>query len=333
MSDQEKVLKDEIIKVGKKLYQKDLAVAKSGNISCYLDQENILITATQTSLGELDYDDIVKVNLSSQKTESDKTPTSELSLHSLIYNNFAHKAVIHCHPPLINGYFAVSSELKALTFETKFYLGEVPVIKQATPTVTEPEKVVEALKANNLVVLKNHGVVSVSDNFSDALSLVEALEEAVRTTAVARLFKKDILDDLDKPLKDTLTKDQVSYPMFSAEHIQAIVDLVNKDEFIAQKGKELGLTMQLAIKLNEPDCAYRFTFEQGKITSLDPNSDAPFVISAERDAWEQVFLGKLDSFVAVTQGKMKLEGQLGQLSKWYVPFTRLFQLFKEVKFK
>ncbi|MCF7908326.1 MAG: class II aldolase/adducin family protein [Candidatus Omnitrophica bacterium] len=333
MNDQEKVLKAEIIKVGKKLYEKDLAVAKSGNISCRLDKENILITATQTSLGELGDDDIVKVNLASQRTESDRTPTSELSLHSLVYKNSDQKVVIHCHPPLINGYFAVSSKLKALTFETKFYLGEVPVIEQDTPTVTKPEKVIEALKTNNLVVLKNHGAVAIGDNFSDALSLVEALEEAVRTTAVARLFKKDILDDLDKSLKDTLTKNEISYPMFSKEHIQAIVDLVNKDEFIAQKGKELGLTVQLAIKLNQDDSAYRFTFKEGKVTSLDASCDAPFVISAESDVWQQVFLGKLDSFVAVTQGKMKLEGQLGQLSKWYVPFTRLFQLFKEVKFR
>jgi putative sterol carrier protein len=57
------------------------------------------------------------------------------------------------------------------------------------------------------------------------------------------------------------------------------------------------------------------------------------VISAPRPTWEQVFLGKLDCFVAVTQGKMRLSGQLGQLSKWYVPFTRLFSLFKEIKIK
>jgi len=30
---------------------------------------------------------------------------------------------------------------------------------------------------------------------------------------------------------------------------------------------------------------------------------------------------------------MKLSGQLGQLSKWYVPFNRLFALFKEVRIK
>jgi putative sterol carrier protein len=182
------------------------------------------------------------------------------------------------------------------------------------------------------VVLKNHGAVALADKFCDAMSLVEALEEAVRTTAIARIFKSDILDDLGKALKSDLTLN-LSLPMFSREHIQAIVDLVNKDELIARKGEELNLTVKLAIKLDGSDKVYKFNFEKGKIVRLDLDADAPFVISAPRGVWEQVFLGKLDSFVAVTQGKMKLSGQLGQLSKWYVPFTRLFALFKEVKIR
>ncbi len=328
----ERSAKKQIINVGRRLYQTGLTVAKSGNISVRLDDENILITATGTSLGNLNFKDIVKVNLSTGKVLSDTKPSSELPLHSLVYKNFKAKTVLHAHPPLINGYFAVTSELKALTFETKFYLGEVPVIPQDTPTVTNPKPVIAALKSNNLVVLKNHGAVAISDKLTDALSLIEALEEAVRTTAVARLFKSDILDDLNKALKSDLTGN-ASLPMFSREHIQAIVDLVNKDEFIAQKGAELDLTVKLAIKLDDSDKAYKFNFEKGRIVRLDFDAEAPFVISAPAQVWEQVFLGKLDSFVAVTQGKMKLSGQLGQLSKWYVPFTRLFALFKEVKIK
>ena len=326
-------IKDQIIKVGKRLYDVGLAVAKSGNISSRLDIEHILITATGTSLGELKTDDIVKVSLITGKAEAGKNPSSELPLHSLVYKNFPSKTVIHCHPPLINGYFAVNDTLKALTFETKFYLGDVPVIPQETPTVTKPEPVIEALRINNLVVLKNHGTVAIANKFEDALSLTEALEEAVRTAAVARLFKKDALDDLDVALKNNLTKNETAHPMFSREHIQEIVDLVNKDEFMAQKGKELDLTVQLAIKLDGSDAAYKFNFEKGRIIRLDSDTDAPFVISAPKEVWEQVFLGKLDSFVAVTQGKMKLQGQLGQLSKWYVPFTRLFALFRQVPFK
>ncbi len=338
----ERALKKEIIKVGSRLYQVGLAVAKSGNISARLGQRNILITATGTSLASLKYKDIVKVSLDSGKPFGDIKPSSELPLHALVYKNFSAKTIIHCHPPLINGYFAVTSDLKALTFESKFYLGDIPVVEQDTPTVTKPELVISALKTNNLVVLKNHGAIAIADKFSEGLSLIEALEEAVRTAAVARIFKQEVLDDLDKAIKSDLAGN-VSLPMFSREHIQAIVDLVNKDEFIAQKGKELDLTVKLAIKLDGSDKYYKFNFEKGKIVKLDFSAaggsasggdvDAPFVISAPAEVWEQVFLGKLDSFVAVTQGKMKLSGQLGQLSKWYVPFTRLFAIFKEVKIK
>ncbi|MDD5691223.1 MAG: class II aldolase/adducin family protein [Candidatus Omnitrophica bacterium] len=327
----EKDLKLEIIKIGKRLYGAGLAVAKSGNLSARLDAESILITASGTFLGQLKEKDIVKVNLASAKFAGDVKPSSELPLHSLVYKNFPARVVVHCHPPLINGYFAVIKALKAMSFETKFYLGDIPVIPQETPTVTAPEPVIAALKTNNLVVLKNHGTVAIADKFEDALSITEALEEAVKSAAIARLFDKDALDNLDLALKDDLRRNEPAYPMFSREHIQAIVDLANQDEFIAQKGKDLDLTLKLAIQMDGSGEVFKFNFEKGKIVKLDFDIDAPFLISAPAPVWEQVFLGKLDCFVAVTQGKMKLSGQLGQLSKWYVPFTRLFALFKEVK--
>jgi L-fuculose-phosphate aldolase len=329
MSEQE--LRIEIIQVGRRLYEAGLAVANSGNLSARLDNENILITATGCALGQLKEKDIVKLNLADGKSTGEVKPSSELSLHVLVYKNFSARVVIHCHPPLINGYFAVAKTLKAMSFETKFYLGDIPVIPQETPTVTAPGPVIAALKTNNLVVLKNHGTVAIADTFQDALAITEALEEAVKSAAIARLLDKDVLDDLDAALKNDLKRNQPAFRMFSREHIQAIVDLVNQDEFIAQKGKELDLTVKLAIKLDDSGEVFKFNFEKGKIIKLDTDSDAPFVISAPGAVWEQVFLGKLDSFVAVTQGKMKLSGQLGQLSKWYVPFNRLFALFKEVR--
>ena len=333
MTDQLDLLKEDIINIGKKLYDRQLVVARSGNLSCRLDKDIFLITATGTSLGSLTSEDIIKVDLRSDQDINNKRLTSEFPLHSAIYRNFTNKAVIHCHPTLTNAYFAVLSTLKILTFETKLTLGNIPVLGQDTPSITKLEPVIEALKTSNIVVLKNHGVVVIADKFEAALYLIEELEEAVKAAAVARLFNKEILDNLDAALKEDLTAGATAYPMFSREHIQAIVELVNNDEFIAQKGKELDLTVQLAIKLDGIDKAFKFNFEKGKIIRLDDFGDAPFVISAPQEVWEQVFLGKIDSFVAVTQGKMKLEGQLAQLSKWYVPFTRLFALFKQVKFK
>ena len=121
--------------------------------------------------------------------------------------------------------------------------------------------------------------------------------------------------------------------MFSRQHIQAIVDLANKDDFIFKKGQELDLTMKLAIKLEGEEKVYKFNFEKGRITEMTSDEDAPFIISAPPQVWELIFLGKLEPFVAITQGKMKLTGELGKLSRWYVPLGRLFELFKEVKVK
>jgi L-fuculose-phosphate aldolase len=205
MMAKEKILKEEIIKIGKKLAALRLIIGRAGNLSARLDKNNILITATATALGNLSGADIVKVSLSDSSTQKNKRPSSELSLHSLIYRNFAAKVVIHCHPPLTNAYFAVCSCLKALTLETNFYLGRVPVVEQASLTVTKPELVIRALRKNSLVVVKNHGVFSMGEKFSLALERIEILEEAVMMAAVARLFKKRALDKLDKELKKSLT--------------------------------------------------------------------------------------------------------------------------------
>lgn len=328
----EKSLRDDVISTGKKIYDLRLAVARSGNLSGRLDEKNILITATGTCLGALTGEDIIKVDFSNPDEAQKKRLTSEFPLHKLIHENFPAKMVVHCHPTLVNAYFAVCQELKTLTFETQLYVSDVPVVEQETPSVTRPELVIEALENSNLVVIKNHGVVAIAENFRQALYLVETLEEAVKTAAVARIFKKNILDPLDLALKEELGRDQGQL-MFSREHIQAIVDLVNKDELIAAKGKELDLTLQLAIKMDGNSNIYKFIFEKGTIKELAFDENAPYVISAPAQVWEAVFLGKINPFVATTQGKMKLKGDFGKLSRWFVPFNRLFEIFRQVKIK
>jgi L-fuculose-phosphate aldolase len=331
---EEKRLKEEIIRLGGKLYNLRLAVARGGNLSSRLAQDIILITATSASLGELREEDIITVDLTNPADCANKRLSTEFPLHSLIYKKFSGiNQVIHCHPPLTNAYFSVYDDLEILTFETKLFLGQIPAVKQFTPSVTNPEEVISALKINNLVAIKNHGVVSMGENFTEALYLIESLEEAVRMAGVARLFKKEALNPFEEELKKDLSPSSTPvYEMFSLPHIEAIVDLVNKDESFAHLGDELDLTVNLAIRLlGETEKAYTFHFVKGKIAQLENTDQAPFVISAPQEIWQQVFLGKLDPFVATTQKKMELKGELTKLTRWYLPFTRLFALFKEVE--
>jgi L-fuculose-phosphate aldolase len=202
----ERSLKNDIIRIGRKLYSRSLVAAKSGNLSARLDKDTMLITATGTSLGALTPRDIVRVSISKGPCASGIRPSSEFPLHCMIYRNFDCQRVIHCHPPLANAYFVVYHRLADLIFETRHAIGDVPVVKQFTVTVTKPAPVVAALRKNKLVVLKNHGVVAIDNNFIEAFYRVEALESAVEVAAVARLFKKNILDDLDTCLAIKLKK-------------------------------------------------------------------------------------------------------------------------------
>ncbi|MFH0811848.1 MAG: class II aldolase/adducin family protein [Pseudomonadota bacterium] len=334
---EEKALKEEIIALGRRLHELRLAVARGGNLSSRVDKDTMFITATSTSLGQLNEADIIKADVTHPANVEHKRLSTEFPLHRAIYKNFMEaNRVIHCHPALTNAYFSVYDDLDVLTFETKLYLGNVPVVKQFTPSITNPQEVIDALKTNNIVAIKNHGVVAVGNTFTDALYLIEGLEEAVRMAGVAMLFKKEVINPFEAELKKDLSipMPKPVYEMFSPGHIEAIVGLVNKDEFIAQKGAELDLTVELAIKLLEqPEGAYTFCFEKGKIVKVEQRDTAPFVISASGEVWRHVFLGKLDPFVGTIQGKMKLKGELIKLSRWYLPFTRLFALFKEVRIK
>jgi ribulose-5-phosphate 4-epimerase/fuculose-1-phosphate aldolase len=123
------------------------------------------------------------------------------------------------------------------------------VVRQETPTVTDPQPVIEALKAGNLVVLKNHGTVAMGEDFEAALSLTEALEEAVLVAAVARLFKQGPPAPAGAPAQDGVSRTEPAYPMFSREHVEAIVELVNKEPVHRPERTGTRLTVKLAIRL------------------------------------------------------------------------------------
>ena len=61
-------------------------------------------------------------------------------------------------------------------------------IPQTTPAVTDVVPVVEGFKKNNIVALRNHGVVAKGDTLFDCFLLIQVLEEAVKTDAISRLY-------------------------------------------------------------------------------------------------------------------------------------------------
>ncbi|HNV23339.1 MAG TPA: class II aldolase/adducin family protein [Candidatus Omnitrophota bacterium] len=327
----EKVLnsKRNVIFIGRMLWEKDLVSALNGNISERVEEDVIVVTATKTCLGLLEDKDVLTIKLSGEVLEKGQV-TSEKALHTDIYKAFPDvHAVIHTHTPFINGFFLEQDILLPKLFETKFYLGTVRAIKQNSPNVTDIAPVIEELKKNNIVVLKNHGVLAVGKTLRDCFYLIQNLEDAIKVDAISRLYQSQGSLEGEKKVSPA-TKEVKTYLLFSSEQMEEIVRLVNSDEQMKSLGEKTHMTMDLAIKLEETGKIYSFKFVQGQIVSVGDDGNAEFFITASEKVWRAVFNQEIDPFVATTQKKMILKGDFAKISKWYAPCSRVFELWQKV---
>ncbi|MDO8580845.1 MAG: class II aldolase/adducin family protein, partial [Candidatus Omnitrophota bacterium] len=336
--DQEHIheLKRSIMAVGSLLWEKDLVSGLNGNISMRLDDQNILLTAHNSCLGLLQDKDILAMKLDGQLLEGGSVSTEKL-LHTEIYKSFSEtKAVIHTHTSYTNGYFLVNPVFSPQIFEAKIYLGEVISVPQTTPAVTDPQPVMDAFRKNNIVVLRQHGVVAKGKDLFDCFLLIQALEDAIKTDAVAKLYKSSVVSgqgsEGTKKREEENSKENngKKYKLFSQEQINGIVEIVNADAKMKELGNQTKMNMDLAVKLDETGQVYSFSFRNGNIDRVSHDENAEFLVSAPAQVWRQVFNREIDPFVATTQKKMHLRGDFAKISKWYAPCSRVFELWAEV---
>jgi len=326
---QEKQIKEEIIRIGRLLWDKGLVTGFNGNISARLDAGAFLITATGTCLGYLAPKDILLMNAAGEVV-GEGTASTERLMHTEIYKNFPQaKAVVHTHPTYTNGFFLANANFIPKTFEAKFYLGEVKSIEQTTPSVTDVAPLVKELKANNIVILRNHGVVAIGPDLFNAFVLIQELEEQVKMDLVSVHYgvaKSTTAYAAPKASIETGKK----YKLFSKEQIEEIVRLVNNDKQMQELGSKTAMNMDLAVCLQETGDVYSFKFRDGRITETGNDTGAEFLITADEPIWRAVFNREIDPFVATTQKKMSLRGDFARISKWYAPCSRIFQLWAQV---
>ena len=171
-------LKQSIIKYGKKLGDKNMSPSTSGNISVRV-QENCLITASGSCLGDLSEEDIVLIDSKSNVIDGNKKASSEKNLHNAIYQMRSDiNAIIHCHSPYVSTFAVCQIPLsKPIISENVFYFGEIPVADYALPG---SEKLVENtakfFAKHNAVLLANHGIIIGAKDLKNAYYLMETAE-------------------------------------------------------------------------------------------------------------------------------------------------------------
>src|SRR5271163_4318375 len=100
MAKTEQQHRQDIVDVGKLIYQKGWVAANDGNISIRLDNSKILCTCTGISKGMMKVDDLILCDLEGNKTEGARERTSEIAMHLTIYKMRPDVfSVVHAHPP------------------------------------------------------------------------------------------------------------------------------------------------------------------------------------------------------------------------------------------
>jgi len=204
-------LRAEIIRTGRKLWDRQYVDGNGGNISVRLGTEFVLCTPTMLSKADLETADICLSDLNGKILAGDRTLTSELLLHLEIYKaNPKAKAVVHCHPPYATA-FAMTGTVppNGLIPEYEVFIGPAAVAPYETPgTQAFAETVLPFVHEHNTILLKNHGVVCWSDTVTHAEWLCEIMDTYCKTYLIARQIGEPLGTIPDDKIDDILRRKQ-----------------------------------------------------------------------------------------------------------------------------
>ena len=191
--DNEQQYREEIVRFGRLLHQKDYVAATDGNLTVRLDPDRVLATPTGMSKGMLDPDDLVIVDLQGRRIAGHRAVSTEIRMHLLIYRLRPEiKGVVHAHPVTATGYAAACVELnQALLSEVVLSLGCIPLARYATPGTEELSTVLEPLiPHHDAILMANHGVVTYGDSLLRAYLKMETVEHFAKVALITHMLGK-----------------------------------------------------------------------------------------------------------------------------------------------
>lgn len=178
----------EISKFGKKLVNFGLAGAHFGNISVRTGNK-ILITRSGSMLDELNKNRIVEVDLGSRSPVV-KGASVETTVHRTIYEKTSALAVIHAHSPfaIIQSMLNKGNLLIPEDCESKYFLGEIPIITGEPGSDRLAENAAKALKNHKGVIVKGHGTFAIGKNLEEAYAVVSSIEQVCKIKYYTDLY-------------------------------------------------------------------------------------------------------------------------------------------------
>ncbi len=186
-------VKEEICDMGRRLYNKGFAAGNDGNISYRVDENRVVCTPTMICKGFMKTDDLCVVDMEGNQLAGNRKKTSEIMLHLTIMKERPEiKSVLHCHPPYATA-FGIAREAipQCVLPEVDIFMGDVPIADYAIPGGQEfADTVLPFIHKSDIIVLANHGTVSLGPTVEKAYWLTELLDAYCRILMLSRELGK-----------------------------------------------------------------------------------------------------------------------------------------------
>ena len=170
---------------------------------------NFLATPTGISKSFITPEKLVIINPEGEVLQAidGYRPSSEIKMHLRCYKERDDVgAVLHAHPPTATGYAVAHIPLDRYTMiETVAAIGSIPVTPYGTPSTYEvPDAIAPYLQEHDVLLLANHGALTVGADAITAYYRMETLELFAKISLTAHLLggEKEISrENIDKPIE------------------------------------------------------------------------------------------------------------------------------------
>lgn len=169
----------ELIQVGARLFRRNLTWGTAGNLSARIDPDHCIITGTGTVLEDLTEESFARCEINGEGYVGPIRPSSELKVHQQVYLARPDAgAVLHASPFFTT--LAASSNLELntnLTPESMVYVGTIRTVPYLHAGTAELAIAVgQAAPDATVIIMGNHGMVSLGPTIARAFASLESLE-------------------------------------------------------------------------------------------------------------------------------------------------------------
>lgn len=187
----ERNLREEVASAARSLFTRGLTHGSTGNIGARTG-EQILVTPTGRSLGEIEPDELSLIDLSGAHLDG-PPPTKEAFLHAaMLRARPQDSAVVHTHSTYAAAVSCLDgldpdSALPPLTAYFVMRAGRVPLLPYHAPGDDRLGTIAEsAARTANALLLSNHGPIVAAGSVQAALDGAEEVEETAKLFLLLR---------------------------------------------------------------------------------------------------------------------------------------------------